>query len=220
MAASWTGRTEKERDCSSAHCHVTCIFGLSGATDCRQSGAFIMNKKNIEDVTHLIMNSGISIKHKDSSVISDNKKPLMKKIAEEAWQSGRVPFPLPRETGRGMELICNVSEKEWYMATLYLKLVPLWVPLIETAGAFNTEGGMAVWELMYDQYRAAWEVFSMAEEKLWGSCSLTAEPPKVPFICDIIHPGILILPGITPLTGDLTKCFGITMLQMLLDNDL
>lgn len=173
-----------------------------------------MEKKKLQNITHLTLNTGDIVIYEDDSVIMDSTKPYMRKLTKQLRKLGKAP--VPGDFNPDMALKCLSLTKCGYIAALHIKTMSQ-VPLIITAGSLTAEDGRSAWEVVWDLHKTIWEDSPQAMKLLCRPDVRNIKCPQAPFICDLLCPAILLRPHITKWTGDFTKCLGITMLQMLSD---
>lgn len=148
-------------------------------------------------INHVTFNTGNNVQYKDDSVIAKRVQPIIQEMVIEAIKKQEI------EIVDGIKLNCVINpEEKIYTATLFVD-EPLYLPLIETAGAVNESGAEQLWPLMENLFN---EVYGM---KTPAIC------PKTPFISDIVYWPAIFRTDVTEWSGDFTKCFGIEMLKML-----
>lgn len=151
----------------------------------------------IRNINHVTLTSGNIMQYKDDSVVAQKTKTFIYDMALKAIENGTV------DVIDGVKLECVVDLKEKiYMATMFVD-EPLYLPLIETSGAVDRQGGKFLWTLMKDLHKKA------SKEEASILC------PETPFICDIIYPSGIHRVDVFIWSGDFTKCFGIEMLKIL-----
>ncbi|MDE7430429.1 MAG: hypothetical protein K2N34_00690 [Lachnospiraceae bacterium] len=162
-----------------------------------------MKKDVVKNIAHITVNSKDVVVYPDDSVIFDEMKPVMRDMVEQAKETGIVS--VMDSIFGSIKVHCVLDlVKGAYMASLYYEEAPEML-LLETAGALNAEAGKEIWEYMRGLYKVSWE-----------KNAPDIKCPKEPFICDLLFPNILLTPWITRWTGDFTKCFGISILNMML----
>ena len=157
----------------------------------------------VRNVTHITVNSGDAVVYPNDSVIFDEMKPVMQDMVEQARETGIISV-MDDEYGRFSARCTLDLEKGIYTATLYNEEAPE-LSLLETAGVLNAEAGKEIWEQMKELHKASWRM-----EAPNMKC------PKEPFICDLFYLPVIFTPWIARWSGDFTKCFGISMLNMML----
>lgn len=160
-----------------------------------------MKKEKIKNVSYINLNFGNVMKCRDDSVIPDKMKPVMEKMVKQAKTSGKIYIM------NGIEAKCVIEEENHvYEATLYYSGCSM-MPLLQTAGALDEKAGRELWR----NVRGLYPVF-------WNGEAPDIKCPKAPYICDLLFPFIRLTPEILIWTGDFTRNFGISVLEMMLQN--
>lgn len=148
----------------------------------------------MKNINHVTFNTGKNVQYKDDSVMTKEVQGLFQEMAVQAIIKREI------EIADGIKLKCEINpEEKTYIATIFLDDIPL----VKTAGAFNQDGAEHLWPIMENSFE---EIFGM---KTPAVC------PKTPFICDIVYCPV-IFKNVTAWCREVTKCFGIEMLKMLL----
>lgn len=149
------------------------------------------------NINHVTLTTAHILRYKDDSVITADAREAAHHMAIKVIEDGVI------DVLDGIKLRCAVEpEKKCYVAMLYSD-DPFFVPIIETSGAVDEQGGKYQWGLMEDLQKI---IFDEETQALY---------PGTPFICDIVFPSQILRIDVLMWSGFFAKCFGIEMLKVL-----
>lgn len=134
----------------------------------------------MESISHLNLNTG-HIMQITKDTVKSNMRFKMEQIRRDALKE------------EGVEILDGTifkltEEGDTYAGTLFYNNIPL----VHTTGAKHRD---------LDFWKTITEYFSQ-----FVNVPVSELPPAAPYACDVIMPGIMMMPEIATWTGDFTKC--------------